>query len=290
MARGYVTDNDVPNNEFRNTTLSGIRGIRARARHDAAIRRPRRARRRRHAGTDGIRAARSRRVLQAPRRRRGVTFIATGDRARSTIAQPTVWHRPTRRRPICLDDPPYTPSFERQHRAVRVLRLRLRQPHRAAPPSSRATRRTARSRRAGRAGTHVDTALIDWDGERATLRDALAERDEGQLAQQRRRHAAAPGAVAARVRDRRRPLRSTTPASAMRRCPGSRPRCIARTGPGSVGDTQISSSFGRGIKEPTILQSFSPHSVLPGQSRSRSRRRLATFEAGVEQRFAERSR
>ena len=100
---------------------------------DAALRRPRRARHGGHARPDGVRPARSRRVLRAPRRCRRRDLRPrrhAGSRAARHLRALDHRSRPSTN---LMLDPPYTPSFEGQHGAVRVLRLRLRQPQRAAP-------------------------------------------------------------------------------------------------------------------------------------------------------------
>jgi outer membrane cobalamin receptor len=59
----------------------------------------------------------------------------------------------------------------------------------------------------------------------------------------------------------------------------------AHKGSGAVGTTRLHASAGRGIKEPTILQSFSPNPFFLGNPDLQPERTRA-LDAGVEQRFA----
>ena len=68
-AARFDSDNRVPNSALTNNTLSANVGVALERHILVAIRRPRRARTRRHAGTDGVRTTGSRRVLRAQRRR-----------------------------------------------------------------------------------------------------------------------------------------------------------------------------------------------------------------------------
>jgi len=58
-----------------------------------------------------------------------------------------------------------------------------------------------------------------------------------------------------------------------------------RTGNGRVGTTRLSLTAGTGIKEPTVLQSFSPSPYFQGNPDLQPER-TRSFDAGVEQRFA----
>ncbi|HYT75832.1 MAG TPA: TonB-dependent receptor, partial [Vicinamibacterales bacterium] len=133
-------------------------------------------------------------------------------------------------------------------------------------------------------GTHVDTALVDWDGERATLRDALAgtsvpaSRDNVGLSLQ---HQAlwAQVFVTAGVRFEH----NASFGNAV--VPRAAAAWYPRTATGSIGSTRISASAGLSIKEPTILQSFSPNPFFLGNPGLRPERARG-FDAGVEQRLA----
>src|SRR5262249_30378883 len=133
-------------------------------------------------------------------------------------------------------------------------------------------------------GTHVETALVDWDGERATLRDALAgtsvpaSRDNVGLTLQhqalwprmfvtggvRFEHNASFGNAAV---------------------PRVAAAWYAHTGDGTVGATRLHATAGLGIKEPNILQSFSPSPFFLGNP-DLDPERTRAFDLGVEQRLA----
>ena len=221
-----------------------------------------------------------RRVLPPARQRVGdVRSISTS--ARCTTAPATGWRRRTRRRRTCSVDPPYTPAFEGRTAPFEFSDFTYRQPHQAAaPPRELPGRR--HDRRPARAGTHVDTALIEWDGERATLRDALAgtsvpaSRNNVGVTLQHQ------ALWSAGVRHRGRQVR--TQRQLRRRDGAAESRRVVRAqGDGAVGSTRLKASYGRGIKEPTILQSFSPNPFFLGNPGSaagadacvRGRRRAA---------------
>ncbi len=134
------------------------------------------------------------------------------------------------------------------------------------------------------AGTHVDTALVDWDGERATLRDAMAgtsqpaSRDNVGLSLQ---HQALWSRLFVTGGIRFEHNASFGNATV--------PRVAAawylHTGTGGIGTTRVHGTAGLGIKEPTILQSYSTNpyylgnpDLLPEKSRA--------ADIGVEQRLA----
>ncbi len=138
-------------------------------------------------------------------------------------------------------------------------------------------------------GYQLLTALVDWDGERATLTDRLANtstpasRDNVGVAVQHQaqwRRLSASGGV--RFEHNASFGNATVPRGSM--------AFVAREGDRGVGVTRLHAAAGLGIKEPTVLQSFSPSpffrgnpDLLPERSRS--------IEAGVDQRlFADRVR
>ena len=114
-------------------------GARAGPRRDAALRRTGRARQDRHARTDRVRPARSRRVLQASRRRLG-HVVRSERRARSTSARPTGSRSRTRRPPTCCS---IRPTRRRSKDARRRSSSRISRS--TAAPTSGATTRATRS-------------------------------------------------------------------------------------------------------------------------------------------------
>jgi outer membrane cobalamin receptor len=180
-------------------------------------------------------------------------------------------------------DPDYTPKY--QNRAAPFAfsdflydsRTDLRRHH----ASYQADIRLAN---AAAAGSQLLTVLADWDGERAALRDRLANtvgqpsRDNVGLSLQQQavwRRVVARGSV--RFEHNASFGNAAVPRASL--------VVVARDGSGAVGSTRAHVSGGLGIKEPTLLQSFSPSPFFRGNpdlepERSRS------VEVGVDQRFA----
>ena len=277
---GLTTDNEVPNNRFRNTSLSGSAGVTLGA--GATLRFVGRAERGK-TGTPG-QTAFGRPDLDAFFRRHDGTFGVAFDQAAGSFRQRAAYglaesHQASTN---LLADPSYTPRFEGRSAPFAFSdfpydsRTDLRRHH--ASYQADATVATTS------AGTHVETALVEWDGERAELRDALAgtivpaARDNFGVTLQ---HQAlwARVFVTAGVRFEHNDSfgNATVPRVAA--------AWYVRQGSGRVGTTRISASAGRGIKEPTVVQSFSPSPFFlgnPGLLPERAR----AFELGVEQRLA----
>ena len=277
---GLTTDNEVPNNEFRNLTLSGAAGV-ALGR-GATLRFIGRAER----GKTGVpgQSAFGRPDLDAFFRRHDATLGVSFDQARGAFRQRAAYGRAasnqasTNRRL----DPPYTPSFAGRSAPFAFSdfaydsRTELRRHHASYQVDGTLTT-------AG-AGTHVETALVEWDGERAHLRDALAgtgvpaSRDNVGVTLQ---HQAlwSRAFVTAGVRFERNASFGTAAV------PRIAAAWFVRQGSGRVGTTRLRASAGRAIKEPTLLQSFSPNPFFLGNS-DLLPERTRGFEAGVEQRLA----
>ncbi len=136
----------------------------------------------------------------------------------------------------------------------------------------------------GRFGDHQVTAAVDWDGERGTLTDALAQtevvarRDNvGWTLQEQALWPRFFAAASVRVEQNDSFGTATVPRVSA--------AFVARQSRGAVGETRLKASAGRGIKEPTLVQSYSPEpfflgnpDLLPERSRS--------VDAGIEQRLA----
>ena len=138
-------------------------------------------------------------------------------------------------------------------------------------------------------GYQLLTALVDWDGERATLTDRLANastpasRDNvGIAVQHQAQWRRLSGTVGARVEHNASFGNAGVPRGSI--------AFVAHEANGAFGVTRLHAAAGLGVKEPTLLQSFSPSpyymgnpTLLPEKSRS--------VEAGVDQRlFADRLR
>jgi vitamin B12 transporter len=276
----FTTDNQEPNNEFRNTTLSGTGGLPLG--HGATLRTVGRMERGR-AGVPG-QTAFGRPDLDAFYSRHDGVWGVTFDQTTGAIHQRASYglaisHQASTNLNI---DPPYTPSFEGRSASFEFedfpydSHTDLRRHH--------ANYQADMTSSLGTAGTHVDTALVDWDGERARLTDALAgtatpaSRDNVGVTLQHQAlwpRVFATGGVRIEHND----------SFGTAVVPRGTAAFFARTGGSRIGSTKVSVSAARGIKEPTAAQSFSlsPFSLgnpdlLPERSR--------TVDVGLEQRLA----
>ena len=276
----YTTDNEVPNTHFRNMTLSGSAGVSLGA--GATLRAVARAER----GKVGVpgQSAFGRPDLDASSRRNEAIAGVSFDQVRGAFHQRAAYglaesHQASTNLQL---DPPYTPSFAGRTAPFAFSdfpydsRTDLKRHHASYQVDGTLT--------TARAGTHVETALVEWDGERARLRNLLAgtlgpaARDNVGVTLQHQ--AMWPRLfVTAGLRVERNDSFGTATV----------PRIAAawyvRKGGGRAGTTRISASAGRGIKEPTMLQSFSPTpsflgnpDLLPERARG--------IEVGVEQRLS----
>lgn len=277
---GLSTDNEVPNNHFGNTTVSGSAGVRFA--HEASLRFVARSEDGR-TGTPG-QTSFGRPDLDAFYARRETAWGATFDQTLGTLHQRASYGLAIehQRSADLQIDPPYTPSFGGSVSPFEFddfpfdSRTDLRRHHASYQADATWT--------AGHAGTHVDTALVDWDGERAMLTDALANsaqpasRDNvGFSVQHQAMWSRVFVTAGLRVEHNASFGNATVP-----RVSGA---WYAHTGQGPVGTTRLHASAGLGIKEPTILQSFSTNPFFLGNPNLEPERTRA-FDAGVEQRFA----
>jgi vitamin B12 transporter len=276
----FTTDNEAPNNNFRNTTLSGTGGVTLG--RSATLRTVGRMER----GRTGVpgQTAFGRPDLDAFYERHDGVWGLAFDQSAGVIHQRASYglaisHQASTNRNI---DPPFTPSFEGRTAPFEFSdfpydsHTDLRRHH--------ASYQADLTSSLGAAGTHVDTALVDWDGERALLSDLLAgastraSRDNVGVTFQ---HQALWSRVFATAGLRVEHNDSFGTAVV----PRGTAAVYARKGGSRLGTTKISATVGKGIKEPTVLQSFSPApsflgnpDLLPERSR--------TIDAGVEQRLA----
>jgi vitamin B12 transporter len=133
-------------------------------------------------------------------------------------------------------------------------------------------------------GDHVLTLLADWDGERATFENRLADtrtvnsRDNAGVAAQhqmlwRRLFVTVGGRI-----ERNESFGTTA-------VPRATVVYVVREGAGGNGRTQLKASAGSGIKEPTMLESFSLSPYFLGNPDLKPERSRSA-EVGVEQRLA----
>jgi vitamin B12 transporter len=278
---GLTTDNREPNSAFTNTTVSGAAGV---ALGTTAMLRFVGRTERQHNGTPG-QTAFGRPDLDAFfERHDGVGGVTLDQQLTPRLRQRasyslTVSHQQSTN---LVADPPYTPQFDGRSAPFEFSDFRfdsfnsLRRHH----VSYQADVRLAND---GSHGDQLLTVLADYDGERATLSDRLAEtdtpaaRDNTGVAVQ---HQAVWRRVVVSGGGRLEHNASFGNAAV----PRGSILVVAHEGNGALGATRIRASAGLGIKEPTVLQSFSPSpffrgnpDLLPERSRS--------VEAGVDQRL-----
>jgi outer membrane cobalamin receptor len=133
-------------------------------------------------------------------------------------------------------------------------------------------------------GEHLLTGLVDWNGERAEARDRLADtltnnsRDNwGVALQEQMMWPRAFVTLGARLE------RNDSFGTVV--VPRATAVYVVHPSTGSVGDTQVKASIGKGIKEPTMLESFSVSPFFLGNPSLRPER-SRSIEAGVVQRLA----
>ena len=277
-----TTDNRTDNNHFENTTLSATAGVQLGA--GASIRGVARGELGK-AGAPGATAF-GRADTDAFFRRHdgvgGVTFLqdlGSGFTHRATYGL-SVSHQASTN---LHEDPPYTPQFGSSVSPFEFFdflydsRVDLRRHY--------ATYQTDwRPVTTGRFGDHQVTAAVDWDGERGTLTDALAgtevvaRRDNvGWTLQEQALWPRFFAAASVRVEQNDSFGTATVP-----RVSGA---FVARQSRGAFGETRLKASAGRGIKEPTLIQSYSPEPSFLGNP-DRLPERSRSVDAGIEQRLA----
>jgi vitamin B12 transporter len=132
--------------------------------------------------------------------------------------------------------------------------------------------------------TQLVTALVDWDGERATLTDRLAKtvveasRNNVGVSVQHQ-FIGRLGSLASSVRAEH------NDSFGDKWVPRVSGVLIAHSGSGRFGETALKANAGRGVKEPTILQSYSPNAFFLGNP-DLLPELSTTWDLGVSQRLA----
>ena len=276
------TDNRAPNNAFENTTLSANVGVTLG--HAATIRFIGRAERE-HVGTPG-QTAFGRPDLDAFfERHDGTGGIAFDQQVTATFRQRAAYSLAVSnyQSTNLVIDPPYTPQFDGRTAPFQFFdfafdsRPHLRRHH----ASYQADWRLAA---AGSTGDQLLTVLADWDGERARLENRLAgtetraSRDNvGVAVQHQASWPRAFATVGVRVEHNDSFGTAAVPRGSI--------VVVARRSTGAVGETKVKASAGLGIKEPTVLQSFSPSPSFLGNP-DLEPERARGIDAGIEQRLA----
>jgi vitamin B12 transporter len=279
----YTTNNEVPNNEFRNTTVSGSGG--AQLTTTAALRAVFRG----EFGKSGVpgQTAFGRPDLDAFFDRRdivgGVTFsqeISPKLRHQATYGLASTRQQSTN---LLLDEP-YTPEFDGHVSPFEFFDF--------AYDSRSYLHRHYASYQADwfptqgdTVGTQHVTVAADWDGERGTLRDALAGDDTkasrdniGVTVQHQALWRNVSVSAGARFEHNDSFGNAAVPRASI--------AIVAHRSNGAIGQTRLKASAGTGIKEPTLLQSFSRNTFFLGNP-DLEPERSRTIDAGIEQRFAE---
>ena len=280
-AARYATDNRVPNNEFDNTTLSASAGLALPA--GAALRFVGRGELG-EVGTPG-QTAFGRPDSDARFERRdgvaGVTFTQT---ITERIQHRAVYGLALSNQESinAIADPPYTPSFDGHIAPFEFsdfpydLRTELRRHHLSYQLDWRVSNAGAR------AGTHLVTGAIDFDGERATLLDRSAgsstrarRNNFGYSLQHQGLWPRVFTTVGVRLEDNDSFGVSAVPRASV--------AWVVAKRSGAIGDTRLKASAGLGIKEPTIQQTFNPPPFAGNPDLEPERAR--SMDGGIEQRF-----
>ena len=277
------TANQEPNNDFRRNELSGNFGISPNASTEfrLILRGPSS-----RVGTPGPTAFGRPDSGAFFRRGDGYTGLSVRNQTASRWEQRGLYTY-SRSRQVSKDtsiDPPFTPTFEGHSASFQSFDflsdfLNDTQRHHVSYQSDLSLGSFSRS-----AGSHLLTFAFDWDHEHGFLQD----RQSGSLPTDRKRdnfgwvvqhqaiweHFVLTNGV--RIEDNESFGSAVVPRSSM--------ALILRSGSGSWGATKLNFNFGLGIKEPTLVESFSPSSSFPGNPNLRPER-ARSFDFGVEQRF-----
>jgi outer membrane cobalamin receptor len=278
----YNTDNREPNSRLENTTLSANMGLSIG--HDASLRFIARAERE-HVGTPG-QTAFGRPDLDAFfERHDGVGGLSFDQQLTPSLRQRAAYSltASNQQSTNLIADPPYTPRFGNRVAPFQFSDFTfdsvndLHRHHASYQADWRPTSDPSY-------GQHLVSLLVDWDGERATLENRLtpsvteaSRNNVGWSVQDQALWRRVFVTAGARIEHNDSFGNAAVPRGAI--------VFVARSANGTIGETKLRASAGLGIKEPTVLESFSPSpffrgnpDLLPERSR--------TVEAGIDQRFA----
>jgi outer membrane cobalamin receptor len=277
-----VTDNRVPNNEFGNTTVFGNVGLSVG--NNAVVRAIVRGEIER-VGVPGATAF-GRPDRDAFFRRRESIGGLTLDQQLS----PALRHRASyslsasrQQSTNLVADPPFVAAFQGRTASFESADFlndsvtRLRRHHGRYQVDWRLTG-------GGSTGEQLVTALADWDGERIELENRQtavgsdARRDNVGWSVQHQASWRQLFVTAGLRLDRNDSFGTAV-------VPRGSVVWVLRHGNGPLGETKLRASAGRGIKEPTVIQSFSNSPFFLGNPDLQPER-ARTIDAGIEQRFA----
>ena len=281
-AARFDSDNRVPNSGLGNTTLSANVGVPIGG--TATLRFIGRGELER-VGTPGTTAFGRPDLDAFFERHDGVGSVSFDQQVNRAFRQRASYSLATsnQRSTDLLADPPYTATFEGRVALFAIDRLSERQPDR-----SQAAPRQLSGRLAADHGRPTRRSPPDAPrglGRRARHAGGPALRQShGEFPQQLRRVGPAADALAAGVRHGRRAHRAQR--QLRHRGRAARHGGLRRASDlGSFGETQIKASAGTGIKEPTMLESFSLSPFFSGNPDLKPER-SRSVEVGVEQRVA----
>ena len=278
----YSSDHRVPNSGLDNTTLSGNLGFRV---GSAATLRVISRAELENVGTAGTTAF-GRPDLDAFFDRNDVVVSVAFDHSPAGALKQRAFYSTAYSEQTSTNlilDPPYTATFEGQT-ATRLssdflgdTQADLRRHH----ASYQADLQVAAS---PSYGDHRLTLMADWDGERATQENRLADtttsnsRDNfGIAAQHQVLWPKVFATVGARVEHNENFGTDLAPRATV--------VVVARTSSGAIGETRLRASAGTGIKEPTMLESYSISPFFLGNL-DLSPERSRSVEVGIDQRLA----
>jgi vitamin B12 transporter len=280
-AARYATDNRVPNSALQNTTLSTNVGVPLGA--DATLRFIGRGELE-HVGTPGSTGFGRPDLDAFFQRHDGVGSVSLDQqfgrfRQRASYSLAASNQQSTN----LLLDPPYVATFEGRVAMFPSTDF-LNDSMTALKRHHASYQGDWRLPSGGSGGDQLLTLLADWDGERATIDDRLAgtstinsRNNFGVSAQEQMLWSRFFVTVGGRIE------RNATFGTAA--VPRATVVYIAHRSTGLFGDTQLKASAGTGIKEPTMLESFSVSPFFRGNPDLKPER-SRSIETGIEQRVA----
>jgi len=281
-AARFSSDNRVPNSRFENTTLSANVGVALGA--TATLRVIGRGELAR-AGTPGTTAFGRPDLDAFSERHDGVASVSFDQQATHAFRQRASYSRASssQQSTNLILDPPYRATFEGRVAArlsndfLNDSLTNLERHHASYQADVRLASDSA-------TGDHLLTVLADWDGERARVQNRLANtqtvnaRDNfGVSAQHQILWPRVYVTVGGRIE------RNESFGTAV--VPRATAVFVARRSSGLLGETQLKANAGTGIKEPTMLESFSISPFFRGNPDLKPER-SRSVEVGVEQRVA----
>jgi vitamin B12 transporter len=281
-AARFNSDNRVPNSRFENTTLSANAGVAIGS--SATLRVIGRTERGR-AGTPGTTAFGRPDLDAFSERHDGVASVSFDQQLSTRVRQRASYSRASssQQSTNLILDPPYRATFgalvaSRLSNDFRNDSLTDLQRHHASYQAD------MRLTSAAATGDHLLTVLADWDGERSRADNRLAgtrtvnARDNVGVSAQ---HQMLWPRVFVTLGGRLERNASFGTAAV----PRATIVYVARKASSSLGETRLRASGGSGIKEPTMLESFSISPFFRGNPNLKPERSRSA-EVGVEQRFA----